>query len=180
MASDSSDQEQWVPVGKISGLFGVKGWIKVYSNTQPRENILSYSPWFLQREGHWQEYELVSGQAHGKGVIAQLSGCQDRDMAAELIGTEIAIKRSQLPAAGPGEYYWSDLKGLTVVNLQSIELGKVISLMETGANDVLIVHAVEAKGKAKRERLIPYVVEQIIQDVNLDTKTITVDWDADF
>jgi len=180
MCSDSSDQEQWVPVGKISGLFGVKGWMKIYSNTQPRENILSYSPWFLQREGRWQEFELVSGQAHGKGVIAQLSGCQDRDAAAELIGTEIAIKRSQLPTAAPGEYYWSDLKGLTVVNLQGIELGKVVSLMETGANDVLIVHGAAEKGKAKRERLIPYVVKQVIQDVNLDTKTMTVDWDADF
>ena len=176
--SDKEQHQQWVPVGKVSGLFGVKGWVKIFSNTQPRENILTYSPWFLKRDGQWQEFKLVAGKPHGKGVIAQLSGCHDRDIAAELIGSEIAIKREQLPEAAMGEYYWSDLKGLTVMNIEGIELGKVDSMLETGANDVMIVHGVGDKGK--RERLIPFVTEEVVHEVNLAKGFITVDWDADF
>jgi len=177
--SDKEQHQQWVPLGKVSGLFGVKGWIKIFSNTQPRENILTYSPWFLKRDGQWQEFKLVTGKAHGKGVIAQLSGCNDRDMAAELIGSEIAIKREQLPETAMGEYYWSDLKGLTVTNLEGIELGKVDSMLETGANDVMIVHGKGDDGK-KRERLIPFVTEEVVHEVNLEKDFITVDWDSDF
>lgn len=137
--SDTEQHQEWVALGKVNGLFGVKGWIKVFSDTQPRENILNYSPWFLKHNGQWQEFKLLSGKPHGKGVIAQLAGCSDRDIAAELIGSQIAIKREQLPKASPGEYYWSDLKGLKVINLEGIDLGKVASMLETGANDVMVV-----------------------------------------
>lgn len=176
--SDKEQHQQWVPVGKVSGLFGVKGWIKVFSDTQPRENILTYSPWFVKHDGQWQEFKLLTGKAHGKGVIAHLAGCTDRDIAAELIGSEIAIKRDQLLEAAPGEYYWSDLKGLKVINLESIELGHVASMLETGANDVMVVHEVGKKGK--QERLIPFVTEDTIREVNIEQGFITVDWDADF
>lgn len=175
--------QEWVPLGKVSGLFGVKGWVKVFSDSQPRENILSYSPWYLKRDGQWQAFELISGKAHGKGVIAQLAGCTDRDAAAELIGSSIAIKREQLPETEADEYYWADLKGLKVINLDGIELGKIISLLETGANDVMVVLAEDGakdkKGK-KRERLIPYVAKEIVHEVNLEQGFMTVDWDADF
>jgi len=182
MSTDKNQLQQWVPLGKISGLFGVKGWVKVFSNTQPRENILSYSPWYLKRGGEWQEFKLLSGKPHGKGVLAHLSDCHDRDIAAELIGSEIAIKREQLPQPAPGEYYWSDLKGLKVVNLEGIDLGHIDSMLETGANDVMIVHdqtSTGNKGK-KRERLIPYISEEVVHEVNLEEGFITVDWDADF
>ena len=176
--SDTEQHQLWVPVGKINGLFGVKGWIKVFSDTQPRENILNYSPWFLKRNGQWQEFKLLTGKSHGKGVIAQLAGCSDRDIAAELIGSQIAIKREQLPKASPGEYYWSDLKGLKVINLEGIDLGNVASMLETGANDVMVVHEFGKKGK--KERLIPFVTEDTVHEVNLEQGYITVDWDADF
>ena len=176
--SDTEQHQLWVPVGKINGLFGVKGWIKVFSDTQPRENILTYSPWFLKRDGQWQEFKLLTGKSHGKGVIAQLAGCTDRDIAAELIGSEIAIKRDQLPKASPGEYYWSDLKGLKVINLEGIELGTVASMLETGANDVMVVH--ELGNQGKHERLIPFVTEGTVHEVSLEQGYITVDWDADF
>ena len=179
--SDLEQLEQWVPVGKVNGLFGVKGWIKVFSDTQPRENILTYSPWFLKRNGQWQEFKLLTGKAHGKGVIAHLSGCIDRDVAAELIGSEIAIKREQLPKPLPGEYYWSDLKGLKVINLEGIELGLVDSMLETGANDVMVVLSDDSMSKkGKRERLIPFVTGDSVQEVNLEQGYITVDWDEDF
>ena len=179
MSTDDLEQlEQWVPVGKVNGLFGVKGWIKVFSDTQPRENILTYSPWYLKNKGVWQEFKLLEGKAHGKGVIAHLSGCTDRDVAAELVGLEIAIKREQLPKPSPGEYYWSDLKGLKVINLEGIELGIVDSMFETGANDVMVV---SGKGKKdKREHLIPFLTESTVHEVNVKQGFITVDWDEDF
>ena len=171
--------EQWVPLGKLNGLFGVKGWVKIFSNTQPRENILNYSPWFLKRDGQWQEFKVLAGKPHGKGVVAHLSGCTDRDIAAKLIGSEIAIKHEQLPKAEDDEYYWSDLIGLVVNNLESIELGKVTSMLETGANDVLVVRGLGEDGK-KRERLIPFVTGEFVQEVNLEQGFMTVDWDAEF
>jgi len=179
----STEETEWVSLGKLNGLFGVKGWVKIFSNTQPKENILTYSPWFLKRNGQWQEFKVVSGKSHGKGVIAQLAGCTDRDIAAELIGSEIAVKREQLAKPAAGEYYWSDLIGLQVKNLDGIELGKVASMLETGANDVLVVFAENGekdnKGK-KRERLIPFIVEEVVHEVNLKENLMTVDWDADF
>lgn len=176
----STDEvQQWVPLGKINGLFGVKGWLKVYSGTQPRDNILTYSPWYLKRDGQWQAFELLAGKAHGKGVIAHLAGCDDRDIAAGLIGSEIAIKREQLATPEPGEYYWSDLTGLKVINLEGIELGYIDSLLETGANDVIVVYGPGDKGK-KRERLIPYITDQVVREVNLEQGFMIVDWDAEF
>lgn len=184
MSTDDQEQhQQWVTVGKLSGLFGVKGWVKIFSNTQPKENILTYSPWFLKRDGQWQEFKLLEGKSHGKGVIAQLSGCTDRDIAAKLIGSEIAIKREQLAKPESGEYYWNDLIGLLVTNLDGIELGNIVSMLETGANDVMIIHeaknAKDEKGKV-RERLIPFISEEVIQEVNLEQGFVTVDWDVDF
>lgn len=181
--NDQEQHQQWVSVGKLSGLFGVKGWVKIFSNTQPKENILTYSPWYLKRDGQWQEFKLLSGKVHGKGVIAQLSGCTDRDTAAELIGSEIAIKREQLANPASGEYYWNDLIGLLVKNIEGIELGKITSMLETGANDVMVVHdqtsEKDKKGK-KRERLIPFVTEEVVREVNLEQGFMIVDWDSEF
>ncbi len=179
----SAEDKSWVPVGKLSGLFGVKGWVKIFSNTQPKENILTYSPWYLKRNGQWQEFKLLSGKSHGKGVIAQLAGCTDRDIAAELIGSEIAIKREQLAKPASGEYYWNDLIGLLVKNLDGIELGKIASMLETGANDVIVVQGeIGEKDKKgiKRERLIPFIYEEVIQEINLEQGFMIVDWDSDF
>ena len=182
MSTDDQEQ-QWVPVGKLNGLYGVKGWVKIFSNTQPKENILTYSPWYLKRNGQWQEYELLSGKSHGKGVIAQLAGCTDRDIAAELIGSEIAIKREQLASPASGEYYWSDLIGLLVKNLDGVELGEIASMLETGANDVIVALSEDGekdtKGK-KRERLIPFVTDEVVHEVNLEQGFIIVDWDPEF
>jgi len=151
----------------------VRGWVRVYSYTEPRENIIQYRPWYLRRDGDWQERELVEGRQHGKGVVARLTDCDDRDKASTLIGCEIGIRRDQLPATAPGEYYWGDLEGLRVVTLEGDELGTVDHLFATGANDVLVV-------KGDRERLIPFVAEQVITAVDLEKGEIRVDWDKDF
>lgn len=180
MTGEKKQDQQWIPLGKLNGVFGVKGWVKIFSHTQPKENILTYSPWFLKRDGQWQEYELISGKLHGKGVIALLAGCSDRDVAMELIGAEIAVKREQLAKPASGEYYWNDLIGLAVINLDGIELGKISSMLVTGANDVIVVHGVKDSKGSKRERLIPFIFEQVIQEINLEQGLMTVDWDPEF
>ena len=162
-----------VPVGRISGLYGVRGWVKIYSYTEPRENILSYNPWLLNLAGGWTPVELLEGKRHGKGVIARLAGCEDRDAAARWLNTEIAIRRDQLPATAAGEYYWNDLIGLKVITTDGVELGVVKDLMETGANDVIVV-------EGDRERLIPYIWQRVVRDVDLDGGLMIVDWDPDF
>ena len=164
-------------LGRVSGLFGVKGWVKVYSDTEPRDNILNYSPWYLRRQDGWQPYEVIAGRPHGKGIVAQLANCPDRDAAAELIGSTIAIRQDQLPAAGEDEYYWSELRGLKVITTLGIELGRVVSLMETGANDVLVVREADEPG---REHLIPFIRQQVIQKVDLENGQLIVDWDPEF
>jgi len=162
-----------VTLGRISGLFGVRGWIKVFSHTEPRERILQYSPWSLRVQGEWRENAVAEGQRHGKAVIARLEGMTERDAAAALVGAEIAVPRSRLPALGEGEYYWSDLEGLQVVTLDGQDLGHVDHLLETGANDVLVV-------QGERERLIPFLPPEVVRAVDLDAGVIRVDWDPEF
>ncbi len=166
------EEADWAVLGRVSGLFGVRGWIKVFSHTSPKENILNYPSWFLLRDGQWQEYKLKQGKLQGKGIVALLDGINDRDQAAELSGSDIAVRRDQLPEISPDEYYWSDLEGRRVITLEGIELGRVDYLFETGANDVLVV-------KGETVRLLPFI-DQVIKEVDLDGDQITVDWDPDF
>ena len=168
------NDSDYIVVGRINGLHGVRGWVKVFSHTQPRENILSYRTWHLLKEGKWVATKLLNGRQQGKGIVAQLEGCGDRDQAAALMETEIAIRREQLAVAAPGEYYWADLQGLRVINAEEVELGVVDHLLETGANDVLVVR------DGSTERLIPYVPGQYVLDVMLEQGVVRVDWDPDF
>jgi 16S rRNA processing protein RimM len=168
--------EEFVPVGKISGAFGVKGWVKVFSFTDPRKNILSYSPLYISRKGEWIEVKKSGGRTQGKGVVMGLENVTDRDQVLPLIGAELAIKNTQLKPTAKGEFYWSDLVGLTVVNLQDREFGQVDHLLETGANDVLVV---KEDGK-NEERLIPFVMDDVVKLVDLDSKLIRVDWEMDY
>ncbi|MCX4193400.1 ribosome maturation factor RimM [Methylophaga sp. OBS1] len=166
--------EEFIPVGKISGAFGVKGWVKVYSFTEPRANILEYSPLFLSRQGEWIEIKVSGGHLQGKGLVMGIANVTDRDQVQPLIGAELAIKKDQLEPTEEDEFYWADLMGLSVENLDGDLLGQVDHLLETGANDVLVV---KAKGT---ERLIPFVMDEIVKLVDLDNKLIRVDWDKDF
>lgn len=158
----------------MSGVFGVKGWVKVFSFTDPRENILQYSPWYLQKNNRIQEIKLLGGRRQGSLVVAELQDIGDRDLAAELMGSEILIRKQQLPKADAGEYYWADLIGLDVQNQEGCRLGTVDHLLETGANDVLVVVDGEF------ERLIPFLQPSTILKVDLDERLILVDWDPDF
>lgn len=171
MATATSEK---VILGKVSGVFGVRGWVKVHAYTEPRVAILEFAPWFLQQGEGWRAVRLRDGRPHGKGVVASLEGIADRDSAAALVGAEIAIERGQLPPPNPGEYYWTDLIGLRVIGPGGVELGVVDHLLETGANDVLVVRAAEG------ERLIPFVLGPIVEAVDLAAGIIRVDWDPEF
>lgn len=163
---------QPVILGRISGLFGVKGWVKVYSYTDPREAVLDYDRWLLSGKNGWQEATVAEGQRHGKTVIVRINGYDDRDKAAGLIGTEIGVPRDELPETDSDQYYWSDLEGLSVVDRHGTELGKVDYLLETGANDVMVV-------KGETERLIPFVMDKVVLGVDLAKGEIRVDWEWD-
>jgi 16S rRNA processing protein RimM len=159
-------------LGRISGLFGVRGWVKVYSYTEPREAVLNYDSWLLDRKDGWQEARVAEGQRHGKTVIAHIEGYDDRDQAAALVGIEIGVPRDAMPETADGQYYWSDLEGLRVLHRDGTELGEVAHLIETGANDVMVV-------KGEVERLIPFVLDKVVIGVDLAKGEIEVDWEWD-
>jgi len=165
--------EDYVLAGQISGLFGVKGWVKIRSWTEPRENILKYSPWLVKTTKGWTELKVEQGNRQGKGVVARLEGYDDRDLSAQLTGCDIAVSQQQLPELAEDEYYWNDLIGLRVINQDGVDFGTVKKLIETGSNDVLIV-------EGDRERLVPYIKGQVIKAINLEAKEIQVEWDPDF
>lgn len=170
----ATQQARLIVVGRVAGIYGVRGWVKVLSHTSPPENILRYGDWHLRRHGQWQPVELADGHPHGKGLVVSFKGLTDRDEARAYIGAEIAVPRSQLPPLPEGEYYWTDLEGLQVRTVEGVELGILDHLLETGANDVLVVV------KDGRETLVPFVPEQVVKGIDFDAGTITVDWDPDF
>lgn len=166
-------EENTVILGRITGLYGVKGWVKVYSETDPRQNILKYRPWLLRLRNGWQPCEVEEGRTQGKGVVAKLRGIDDRDQAVELLQVEIAVRRDQLPRPKPGEYYWTDLEGLRVETISGVDLGSLDHLFATGANDVMVV-------KGERERLVPFIRGQVVKEVDLSARRMRVDWDPEF
>jgi len=165
--------KKYLNVGKVTGAFGIKGWIKVFSFTDPIGNILDYTPWILKKDAKTRTIEVINGAVQGKFVVVQATGVNDRDMAAELAGWEIMIDQDQRPEPESDEYYWSDLIGLQVETAQGVNLGVVDSLIETGANDVVIV-------SGERERAIPFLQGKNIISIDLEAKKMIVDWDPEF
>ncbi|WP_305857291.1 ribosome maturation factor RimM [Balneatrix alpica] len=166
-------------VGRITSVYGVKGWVKIYSYTQPLENIFAYEPWTLQLNGQALAVNIDQWRTHGEGLVAHIKGCDDRDLARSYCGAEIYIEQEQLPALEDGEFYWHQLEGLQVVNLQEQLLGRVDHLMATGANDVLVVKPCVGSVD-KQERLIPYLPDNIVKEVLLEQERLVVDWDPSY
>jgi 16S rRNA processing protein RimM len=166
--------QTFVTLGHVSGVHGVQGWLKVHSDTQPRERIVTYSPWYLERDGVRARHKVKAGRRQGKGVVAKLEGCNDRDAAEALIGSMIVIEREQLPQIDePGSFYWADLVGLRVETIDGDDLGRIEQLFETGSNDVMVL-------AGERERLVPYIWQQVVKQVDLDAGVMRVDWDPEF
>ena len=149
--------------------------MKVFSYTDPRKNILSYTPLYLSVKGQWVEAKVSNGRVQGKGIVIALENVTDPEQVLPLIGTALAIKKEQLKPTRSDEFYWSELTGLKVINLDGHVFGQVDSLVETGAHDVLVVKNEDQK----TECLITFVLEEIIQNVDLDNGIIEVDWEVD-
>jgi 16S rRNA processing protein RimM len=169
----SAKTHKHVTLGRISGVFGVKGWVKVHSYTEPRDNIVGFGVWTLRAGGEDRQVDVEEGRGQGAGVVAKLRGVDDRDQARQLVGADIVVPRDQLPACAPDEYYWTDLEGLEVRTTDGQVLGTVDHLVATGSNDVLVL-------TGGRQRLIPFVMGQVIREVDLEAGKIIVDWSPDY
>jgi 16S rRNA processing protein RimM len=164
--------DDWVVMGRIAAPFGIKGWIKVQPYSEEADALVDFGSWRIGRGEQQTHYNVEAAQDHGKALVAKLAGIDDRDAAFALRGQEISVAKSALPPAEENEFYWSDLIGLKVVNRQNIELGRVDSLMESGASDLLVV-------KGAREHLIPFVAA-FVGKVDVAGGTIEVDWGEDY
>ncbi|HTM22577.1 MAG TPA: ribosome maturation factor RimM [Kofleriaceae bacterium] len=167
------DTGRRILIARVAGAFGVRGEVKLQSFTDPDIAALRYQPWTLVHRGSERPVSGARGRQTAKGVVATLPGVADRDAAEALAGAEVWVERAQLPPPAPGEYYWVDLEGLEVVNLEGVVLGRVSHLLNTGANDILSV-------AGDRERLIPFLEPDFVKSVDFEARRITVDWDADF
>ena len=163
-------------MGRVTAPFGVKGWFKIYTLTAQPGNLCDYPVWWLRRDGDWREAHVVAAKVQGNTLVAQLAGIETREAAAALRGLEIGVPREQLPDAASNEFYWADLVGLRVVNTQQHELGRVARIVQTGANDVLVVAGDDGDG---REILIPFIADAIKQ-VDVAAGVIAVDWGRDY
>ncbi len=168
---DTENKSRNLLVGKIGGAYGIKGWVKVRSFTQPIDALLEYKPWLFGDEHQATAAGLIKARLHGKGLVARFDGVDDRNQTVALLGKMIYVARENLPAPEPGEYYWEDLQGLEVWTLAGRQLGQVSGMLETGAHDVLQV------GSGKEQILIPFVMDVYVHKVQLDEGKIFVDWD---
>lgn len=172
-ANNKAASKQRVIIGRVCGIYGVAGWLKVFSYTRPRENIFNFSSLMVGEQDKWEEAILLDGKKKGKGLILKLEGLSDRDTARQFIDKDIAVLRDTLPDLKEGELYWCDLIGLNVVDNSGQQLGTVSEIQETGANDVLVV-------EGKERQLIPMVFDRYIIDVDLERSLIVVDWDSGY
>lgn len=162
-------------MGRVSAPFGVKGWVRVQPFTETVDGLKPYATWWLNSAAGWQEVKVQALEVHTADVVAKLAGCEDRDAAAALKGTVVAVSRAEFPPAQQGEFYWADLVGLSVKNSEGLDLGVVTSMLETGANDVMVVRL----GLDGEERLIPFIAE-VVKRVDMAARLIEVEWGADY
>lgn len=174
------DVEKDIILGKVGAVYGIKGWLKIHSFTDDNEAILDYFPWSLKLGNNVRSVDITDWRRHNNGLIVKVGGIDDRDEAQALVGSEILTSADSLPELPEGEFYWRDLMGMAVVTVDGYDLGVVSDMLETGANDVLVVKANRNDGFGKKERLIPYLFEQVVKSVNVENKQICVDWDPGF
>lgn len=177
-------------LGHVTGVSGLKGWVKVHSDTNPRENIFSYKSWWIEQSGSWKQVTVVDGRPQGKTIVAQIEGVSSPEQASELIGAKIAVNRESMPELSSGEFYWADLTGMLVRTIEDVQIGPVSRLFETGANDVMVVtdereqpvttDSVKSAGNSDREVLVPWLVPDVVKEIDVDNRIITIDWDPDF
>lgn len=178
--AQAQPSDDHVVLGKLTSPYGVKGWLKVYSYTGPMEGILDYAEWVLRHDGRLVRRRLVQGRRHGKGLVALLEGVDSREAAEALAGAEILLPKAELPELSGDEYYWHQLEGLKVVTREGVVLGRIAYLFETGANDVMVVKGGGEDAIDDRERLLPFLPDDVVLEVDLEAGVMSVDWDPEF
>jgi 16S rRNA processing protein RimM len=171
---ETSKDLDLVIMGRVVAPYGVFGWLKIVPDTEEFDGLLDYKKWWIGKDDDWRELAVKEAKTHNDVLLVKLQGIDDRNAAVACKGKQIAVPRALLPKLKGEEYYWSDLIGLSVKNLQDVDFGKISDVLATGANDVVV-----AKSDSGQERLIPYIA-QVILAVDLEAKTMLVDWDADF
>ena len=164
--------DRLVILGKVAGTFGVHGWVKINSYTDPPDNILDYESLLMGSGGRWTQVELEDGRVTGKGVLGKLKGIETPEDARTRVGAELAVRRGDMPPPAPGEYYWSDLEGLDAESVTGERLGKVDHFRTTPAGTMIVI-------RGARELWVPFVKERIAS-VDLEGKRIVLDWSADW
>lgn len=187
------EANSYLVIGRVLSAYGLNGWVKIKSFTQPETNFIQYQNCLIAPDGdsekHWRSVTIEQGKAHGKGLVVKFAGCNDRTAAEALFKSEVAIRLEDLPDLADDDYYWYELEGLQVwaTTANALEgtatdkqllLGVVNHLLETGSNDVVVVRPCEGSID-KRERLLPYRPE-VILDIDLNASRMMVDWDPDF
>ncbi len=182
-----------VVMGRVVAPYGVFGWLKVIPDTEAFDGLFDYDTWWLGKGNDWRALEVETAKIHNDVILVKLEGIDDRDAAFACKGKQIAVPRSQLPEPDENEYYWSDLIGLRVKNLQGVDFGVITDIFETGANDVIVVKPDQADAEKLKqsasddksasekpqERLLPFIAS-VVLEVDLEAKTMLVDWDPDF
>ena len=161
-----------INIGKIIGLHGIKGWLKILSYTSPPENIFNYQSLIISNENMEETFHIENSRKQGKKILIKLDGIDDRTSGESLKESKIQIFRLDLPELSEDTYYWEDLLGFNVFNQNNINLGLVDSFIETGSNDVLVI-----RNEKKENTLIPFLMNKTIKEVNLETKLIIVEWE---
>lgn len=168
-----ASKPKYIIVGRVGSAHGIVGENKIISYTDPPSNILNYLPWHLSHKDQLREVSLQKKRHHSHNIIVQFAHCSNRDQAQLLTGSDILIERNQLKPLKKGEFYQTDLIGLEVHDCSGKNLGIVKDILETGANDVLVV-------LGEKRQLIPYILDNVIKKVDLEKQVISVDWDVDF
>ena len=168
-----------IRLGSINGSHGIRGWVRVFSHTDPMEAILDYSPWVLRKGREVKEVTVSEGRLSGKRLIARLADVESRDNADALIGYEIHVAQEALLELERGNYYWFQLEGLAVRNREGTVFGRIDHMLETGANDVMVVKPTESSID-NQDRLIPYVMEEVVAEVNQEAGEVVVNWQVDY
>lgn len=161
-----------VVIGVIGAPFGVEGWVKINSFTNPQDNCLDYQPWVVKQRDQWVNIPVIATKVQGQTILAKFEGYPDRESVRMLTNAELAVPREIFPPTAENEYYWNDLIGMTVVNQDQVTLGQVERIFSTGANDVIVV-------MGTKKHLLPYIA-QVVKQVDEQARVITVEWDPNF
>jgi 16S rRNA processing protein RimM len=168
-----AETEQKIIIGRFGSPFGVKGWIKVQSFTEPEENLLTYAHWYSPERDSWSLIKHDDHAKHGKGWIVHLVGYDSPEAVRFLASTDIAIARSDFPPLAEDEFYISDIVGFSAINVEGVTLGEVMGFIDSGAHELLVI-------RGEKEYLIPLIKGRFLKAVDKTKEQITVDWDADF